>query len=212
MQETEVSFEVEIRYYFNDAEEAYRRLPFLKSSFDREITWTTRHYGLDLFKKDLILRISDMTRANGLQHSLGWKGRDIGKYANIREEVDEDISHGIIDSTVLKLLGGNADIPSPENVARELDRLGHLEFMSFHGRNLLGYDKSLGIATKLMNCPDINWPCIVEIEKTAHTEPEAVECEIDLMGISRKFSVGNRLVRAEPPTLLYRNLFGKLGT
>lgn len=210
MKETEVSFEVEIRFYFKDALEAYRSLPFLKSSFDREIIWTTKHYGFELFKTDQILRISEVTLADRLSHALGWKGPDLGKYANIRKEIDEDISYGIKDSLVLNLLGRNPDISSPEEAAQELARLGHGEFMSFRGRNLLGYDKTLGVATKLMNCPDLSWPCMVELEKTAWTVQETAEREAELMEINRKFKLENRLVREEPPTLLYRNLFGKL--
>jgi adenylate cyclase class IV len=209
MIKADISFEVEIRYRFKDSEEAYLILPFLKSSFDREITWVTKHYGLVLFKAGQVVRMSEVIRANELRNYLGWKGPDIGSFANIREEIDEEITGGIKDSAVLKLLGGNSDISSPKNAEDELERLGHHDFMSFHGINSLGYDKSTGLATKLMNCPDLKWPCMVELEKTAHTEQEARQCEGELMEISRKLKLADRLLKEEPPTLLYTRLYNK---
>jgi hypothetical protein len=208
--ESEVSFEVEIRCHFKDTDEAYKILPFLKSSFDREITWVTKHYGIELFKVGQVVRMSEVIRTNELRNYLGWKGIDIGFYANIREEIDEDITRGIKDSAVLTLLVGNSDISSPKDAEEELERLGHREFMSFYGRNFLGYDKTHGIATKLMNCPDLKWPCMVEIEKTAHTEQEARQCEDELIEISRRLKLADRLVKEEPPTLLYTRLHNKV--
>ena len=156
------------------------------------------------------MRMSEVISANELRNYLGWKGIDIGSYANIREEIDEDITRGIKDSAVLKLLGGNSEISSPEEAGQELARLGHWVFMSFHGINSLGYDETLNVATKLMNCFDLTWPCMVELEKTAHTEQEARERETELREISQMFKLDSRLVREEPPTLLYTRRFGKV--
>ena len=209
MPEFETSFEVEMRCHFQDPAEAYDTLPFLKSSIEREIGWVTRHYGLELFKAGQVLRMSEVIRPDGLQRYLGWKGPDIGTIANIRQEIEEDITNGINGSVVLKTVGGNSDISTPEAAEQELARLGHGEFMSFHGRNLLGYDKDLGIATKLMNCPDLSWQFLVELEKMARTEKEARQCEVELQELCVKFGLVNRLIREEPPTLLYTKKFGK---
>jgi adenylate cyclase class IV len=209
MIENKISYEVEIRCRFREAGEAYQILPFLKASLDREIEWSTRHYGLELFRAGQLLRMSEVTRDGRLGHFLGWKGEDTGTTANIREEIEEEITEGNNHSGVMQKIGGNPDIPTPEAARRELERLGHREFTAFHGHNLLGYDRKLGIATKLMNCPDLSVPCLVELEKTAATPEETLQRQAELIEIVRKFNLEKRLVREEPPTLLYNRLFKK---
>jgi len=209
MIENKISYEVEIRCRFREAGEAYQILPFLKASLDREIEWSTRHYGLELFRVGQLLRMSEVNRDGRLGHFLGWKGEDTGTTANIREEIEEEISEGNNHSGVMQKIGGNPDIPTPEAARRELERLGHREFTAFHGHNLLGYDRTLGIATKLMNCPDLSVPCLVELEKTAATPEETLHRQAELIEIVRKFNLEKRLVREEPPTLLYNRLFKK---
>jgi len=94
-------------------------------------------------------------------------------------------------------------IETLDAVVLELEHLGHREFMSFQGSDLAGYHKLLGIRVKLMTCPVLKWPLLVEIEKTADAEDEAVKCERALLELSRQFHLQSRLVREEPPSLLY---------
>ena len=211
MTATDITFEVEIRCRFQDAADAYRVLPFLKASFNREIDWTTRHYGRELFLAGQLLRMSEIVRDSRRGHFLGWKGEDTGTTANIREEIEEEITGGNRHSGVMGKIGGNRDIQAPEAARRELDRLGHREFMVFHGHNLLGHDHELGIATKLMYCPDLDVPCLVELEKTASSTEAALQRQTELAGLVRKYKLEKRLIREEPPTLLSNRLFGKTG-
>jgi hypothetical protein len=52
-------------------------------------------------------------------------------------------------------------------------------------------------------------PCLVELEKTAATPEETLQRQAELIEIVRKFNLEKRLVREEPPTLLYNRLFKK---
>lgn len=209
MIKTDISYEVEIRCRFQDAAEAYRVLPFLKASFNREIDWITRHYGRELFLAGQLLRMSEIVQDGHTGHFLGWKGEDSGTTANIREEIEEDITEGSIQSGVMTKIGGNHEIPAPEAARQELERLGHWEFMAFQGHNLLGYDRNQNIATKLMNCPDLSFPCLVELEKAAGTPGETLKCQAELVGLVEKYQLKKRLIREEPPTLLYQRSFKK---
>jgi len=109
----------------------------------------------------------------------------------------------------MKKIGGHEDIAAPADARQELEKLGHLEFTAFHGHNLLGYDKELDIATKLMYCPDIDIPCLVELEKTALNPAAAQQRQAELVWLVRQFDLEKRLVRDEPPTLIYNKLFKK---
>jgi adenylate cyclase class IV len=205
----QITYEVEIRCRFQNTAEAYQVLPFLKASLDREIDWVTRHYGLELFRAGQLLRMSEVIRDGRLGYFLGWKGEDTGTTANIREEIEEEITSGNNNSGVMKKIGGNYKITVPAAARQELERLGHREFMAFHGHNLLGYDRAQDIATKLMKCPDLSVPCLVELEKTAATPNEAVKRQTELRKLVRKYKLGKRLIREEPPTLLYNQQFNK---
>ncbi len=209
MSEKDAAFEVEIRCRFQDTAEAYQVLPFLKASFNREIDWITRHYGRELYLAGELLRMSDVVRHGRLGHFLGWKGKDTGTAANIREEIEEEITNGSRHCGVMQKIGGNQSIPTPEAARQELEKLGHREFTAFHGHNLLGYDKELDIATKLMNCPDIDIPCLVELEKTALTLGTAQQQQTELMWLVHQFGLEKRLIREEPPTLIYNKLYKK---
>ena len=109
---------------------------------------------------------------------------------------------------LLKQLGGREDIETSDGVIRVLERLGHHEFMSFRGKNVIGHYEPLGISVKLMSCPVLKWPLMVEIEKTADTEEEAKQCESELYELCGKLQLQDRLVREEPPLLLYVATFG----
>lgn len=201
------SFEVEIRCHFDSPEEAYKVLPFVRSCLRREISWVTRYYGLTLFKSGQLLRVSEVVYHGEVRHYLGWKGPDIGGFANIRQEVDEEITAGLVNSAIMRRLGAKGEIGTADAVGGELERLGHHQFMSFGGSDLTGYEEPLGLNVKLMTCPVLRWPLLVELEKTANTEEEATQCELELHELSTKFQLQSRLVREEPPSLLYAGLF-----
>ena len=93
-------------------------------------------------------------------------------------------------------------------MVRELELLGHRQFMSFRGNDLTGYNEPLGIEVKLMTCPELRWPLLVELEKTANTEKESRQREDELQEFCNEFQLHERLIREEPPSLLYTGLFG----
>ena len=196
-------FEVEVRCHFKDAEEAYQMLPFLHSSAEQEISWETRHFGVELFLADQVLRLSKVAGSRGLRHYLGWKGPDLGRFANVRQEINEDITNGIEYSTVLERLGAQRGIQTAEGAEQELGRLGHHEFMVFRGKSLVGHERRLGISTKLMSCSELTWPFLVELEKTAKTKREADQQEAELEQLCARFGLRSRIVREEPPSLLF---------
>ena len=201
-------YEVEIRFRFGSTGDAYAALPFLHSCLQLEGTATDTYYGLQLFRSGKMLRISDVHTANEERHYLAWKGPDIGQYANIRQELSEDVTGGVVNSAILKELGGKSELGSAGQVAQELERLGHHAFMWNEGRNLKGHYEPLGIDVKLMTWSRLKWPLMVEIEKIASTEEEARQCEKDLQRLSRRFKLEDKLVSEEPPSQLYVTFFG----
>jgi hypothetical protein len=79
--------------------------------------------------------------------------------------------------------------------------------MSWRGADLLGDYKPLGVSMKLMTCRTLKWPVLVEIEKSAKTKEEALVSENELRAFCDRFGLNDRLVRDEPPTLLYEARF-----
>jgi adenylate cyclase class IV len=90
-------YEVETRFAFNSQEEAVIALPFLIYSLKDEVIWETRIYGIDLFKTDKLLRTSDVQCNNKVKHFLSFKEPDVGRFCNIRLEIDEEITSGLED-------------------------------------------------------------------------------------------------------------------
>ena len=182
-------------------------MPFLVSCLRHEVTWSTTIYGLELFQSGQLLRAGETTIDSEIKYFLGWKGPDTGSFANIRQELDEEITSDGTSSAVLEHLGGNANVGTGKGVVEELGQLGHYEFMSLEGFNLSGYYEPQFISVKLMNCAMLKWPLLLELEKTAKSEEEAIRCEEELREVCRQFQFESRLVREEPPTLLYDALF-----
>jgi adenylate cyclase class IV len=199
-------FEVEVRCHFESAEEAYERLPFLRAPLKRTCDWETSIYGLKLFQSGQLLRTARVSYPHDTRYYLGWKGPDTGSFANIREEIDEEIGQAG-ESLILRRFGGGGRAGNLEETARELARLGQARFMSFEGTDSSGYYEAYGIKLKLMNCKDLRWPLIVEIEKTAESLEEAAVREEELKQICCQFHLDERLEREEPPTLLYEKRF-----
>ncbi|WP_371372420.1 tRNA (N6-threonylcarbamoyladenosine(37)-N6)-methyltransferase TrmO [Sporomusa aerivorans] len=197
------SYEVETRVYFADQKEAYAAVPFLKQSLHERFEWETATYGLDLFKAGKLLRVSVINRGNQQKVFWGCKGPDIGKLYNIRLEQDEEITGGVQASSILASLKG-PDVPvAPDNIEQVLASLGYEKFMSFAGTNWTGSYE--GVALKLMVCPALPYPVLVEFEKTACTPAEAFEQEQELQAFVARFGLEKRVIKKEPPTLLYES-------
>lgn len=201
-------FEVEFRCHFNNPDDAYQALPFMRSCLHRQVAWNGTFYGLELFQSGRVLRITDVVEGEDTQCYIGWKEPDTGKFANIRQEIVEDITTGIADSTILSFLGGRERIQNKNEAIQELERLGYNRFMSWTGTDLTGYYEPHNINVKLMSCAMLRWPFLVEIEKMATTEEEASRCESELYELNRKFQLQGHLVKEEPPSLLYARVFG----
>ena len=138
---------------------------------------------------------------------MGWKGCDTGTFANIREEIDEVITEGIKDSQILWKLGTQKRTMSRKDITAELKFLGHHRFMSFRGHDLFGTYEPLDVSMKLMTCRSLKWLVVVEVEKAATTREEALIREAELREFCDRFDLHDRLVREEPPTLLYATRF-----
>jgi hypothetical protein len=199
-------YEVEFRCHFESVDEASAFLPFLLPGLNRRCTWRTAIHGLSYFQSGKLIRTAEVIDNKGPIYYVGWKGPDTGKFANIRQEVDEEITP-TTSSCILKYLGGKAQVNNLNDVIGELNRLGHSQFMEFEGEDSSGYDEKYGVHLKLMTCRKLKWPLIVEIEKSANTLDEAACCEKSLYALCREFHLQDRVVREEPPTLLYNVTF-----
>lgn len=205
-----ISYEVETRFYFNSEEEVFERLPFLKEVLKREVKWETKTLGLEVFKAGKLLRFSEVFQDRERRIYLGYKDKDQGRVCNIRSEVDEDITRGVHRSLVLESVHGEGRAVDALNAMEIFEALGYKEFMTFEGKSLLGkYDKE-DLAVKLMYCDALKYPLLLEIEKTAASLEEAFKREKELAAFVEEYNLKDRMVREEPPTLLYEGLFTTL--
>jgi len=202
-------YEIEFRCHFNSAEEAYKVLPFLKASLTKEYTWFDNYHGIEVYKRGEVLRASGVAGTGGKRFFLGWKGTDSGNFANIRRELDEETTLGIPNSAIMLQFCSLQKSWTAAEIAPALEQVGYRKFMSYEGHSLTGRDDKLGVNTKLMHCPIIKWPLLVELEKLADSEGEARQCEKDLEIICRDYHLAQYLVKEEPGTLLYQAKFGK---
>jgi adenylate cyclase class IV len=202
-------YEVETRLNFSNPAQVWDRLPMFQPLMNNHaVEWDTIHYGPALFQTDQILRINHTVRQGKPGASLGWKGPDQGKSVNIRIEIEEDITGGIRDSKILTKLSGKKCFDSSTAVASELIELGHCKFMEYSGRNLTGEYEPQGFQLKLMlvSNPALRYPMLLEIEKTAHSLAEALEYEGEINEFIRRYRLEDRIVREEPPMLLFQAL------
>src|SRR5271157_5821284 len=196
-------YEVEIRCHFNNPDEAYRTIPFLRACLKHEVVWSSGIYGEEFFKAGKLLRMSKTTVDGRIEYYLGWKSEDTGTFANIREELDEVITGGVTESRILEKLGSQNRTLPRNKISAELKKLGYQRFMSWRGIDLLGDYPPLGVSLKLLTCHALKWPVLLEIEKSAKTKEEAPVRENELRDFCDRFGLHGRLVREEPPTLLY---------
>jgi len=200
-------YEVEIRCHFSSTDEAYRTIPFLRACLQHEMVWSSGIYGEEFFKAGKLLRMSKTTVDGRTEYYMGWKGMDTGNFANIREEIDEVITGGVTESRILQKLGSQNRTLPRNKISAELKKLGYQRFMFWRGADLLGDYPPLGVSMKLMTCRTLKWPVLVEIEKSAKTKEEALVSENELRAFCDRFGLNDRLVRDEPPTLLYEARF-----
>lgn len=201
------TFEVETRFSFGSRDELFRRLPFLVPCLRYNEAWITVFYGLDLFLTDQLLRIARISTGVKERRFLGWKGIDIGKFANIRQELQEDITDGVHNSSILHLIGAKVSLDSTEAVVHELEHRGYKPFMEFSGKNVVGIYEPLDLKVKLMYCSALEHPLLLEIEKTATTNEDAIAAEIELQLFTATYNLQQNVVRQEPPDLLYARIF-----
>jgi len=132
---------------------------------------------------------------------------DIGRIYNVRREIDEEISEGNLNSTILEMISGKKEGISPALIIETLEEFGHKEFMSFSGTSIIGNNPELGVELKLLSCPILRYPLFLEIEKTATSIEEALIEEIELSKLITSLSLETRVLIKEPPTLLYEALY-----
>ncbi len=203
-----ISYEVEIRFCTSTAEEAYALLPFLLASLGAEKAWFTEILGRKLYDAGKLLRIGRVPPTGDARYYLGYKEIDEGTFANIRLEWGEEITSGAPASPILAILGIEEPLATPQAVLERLQQAGHTPFMDFAGVDRQGYDPTLGLHTKLMRCPKIlGDQFMVELELSATSPAEARAAEEKLQQIAVDYGIVDRLLRAEPPTLLYQVSF-----
>ena len=203
-----VSYEIEIRFLAASAEEAYGILPFLEATLGPEKAWTTAIYGREIYESGKLLRVGRVPTADTVRYYLGYKGIDQGTVANIRQEWGEEITQGAPTSAILAQIGIHEPCTTPEAVIARLHEVGHFPFMDFAGVDRLGHDANLGVDTKLMRCPKIlGKQVMVELEMGAASYAAALVAERQLQQLAKDFHLVERLVHAEPPTLLYQVTF-----
>lgn len=198
-------YEVETRFNFQDEAEAYKTLPFLKKALKTELKWETLHFGPDLFREDIVLRVSRTNFAEHELQSLAYKEADIGEIINIRREYSEKISESFADSEIINILGGNRAVKNREDIIEEIEKLGHKRFMSFNGKSFVGDYKSFNL--KLMYTEQIKYPVLLEIEKAAADLKEANIMAKELLDFVQAYDLRKRMITKEPPTLLYEENF-----
>ena len=198
------SFEVETRFAFKNKYEAMKALPFLKECLNHEIEWTTKTFGPQLFESDILLRVSSVKSKNNCKYYIGYKEKDMGSFCNIRLELDEDMTNGLKNSKILYKLGIHDEHISIDNIENILIKNGYKDFMYFEGKSMLGRHLKHDLSLKLMECEYIKYPLLLEIEKKAYSPEEAVVLEDEIRSFVRLFKLTDKVIREEPPLLLYK--------
>ncbi len=200
-------FEVESRFKFKNKEEIFKALPFVEKSITQKVIWETTHYGLDLFKEDIVLRISNNEYNNNSVTSLAYKEADLGEGINIRREYREMITNDFNESHIVNILGGKKELKNSNQIIKELESLGHRKFMSFHGESYVGKYEPLNVDLKIMYCSQLKYPLLIEIEKAAADLKDAELKSRELMKLIKEYDLIHRLIKKEPPTLLFESKF-----
>ena len=203
------SYEIEIRFCVAEPAEAYTLLPFLERSLGAPKVWATDIVGRAVYESGRLLRLGRVPPTGSTRYYLGYKGPDLGSFANLRQEWGEEITDGITQSAILRMLDLADSYPTYTAVIAALTDAGHTPFMGFAGVDRLGYDASLQIHTKLCQCEAIlDQQFLIELEMSAASLEEAHAAEVRLQEIAEKYRITDRLFRDEPPTMLYKRTFG----
>ena len=199
-----MAYEVEIRFWMNDISYVWKKLPFLKGLEWKTEIWYTEMFGIQLFKAGELLRISKIKYVTQDRLFLGWKGVDKGKLANIRNELGEEITKGITNSAILPIIGIQDTVhKTSQSVINALNQSGFSPFMSFSGKNLVASDPVKKYRYKIMQCADIRYNPLIEVEKIAESLEESYKYENELQQFTRKNNLEQYRILEEPPTLLY---------
>lgn len=203
------SYEIEIRFCVERAEEAYTLLPFLEQSLGSPKVWSTDIVGQAVYESGRLLRLGRVPPTGNTRYYLGYKGPDLGSFANLRQEWGEEITGGITQSAILPIVGLADSYPTPTAVIEALTGAGHTPFMGFAGVDRLGYYAPLKVHTKLCQCEAIlDQQFLIELEMSAASLEEARAAEVRLQEIAEAYHITDRLFRDEPPTMLYKRTFG----
>ena len=201
-------YEVEIRFKVDDAAEAFALLPFFEESLGKQTAWDTDIIGREIYESGRLLRVGKVPPQGAMRHYLDYKDEDIGTFANIRREWGEEISDGAADSAILSKLGLAGSYSSADEIRTRLTEAGHTPFMSFTGEDRQGFYAPLQLQTKLMWCPKIlHTQFLIELEMAADSLDEALAAEAMLQQIAQKYGIIDRLIRDEPPTMLFQCSF-----
>lgn len=203
-----MTYEVEIRFVVDTPEEAFSTLPFLEESLRSPKSWATEIIGEAIFKDGRLLRIGQVIGDAEERRYMGYKGPDLGTFANIREEWDEEVTGGVQESEILAAVGLSGSFDSVDAVLAALDKAGHRPFMGFAGVDQLGFYAPLAVHTKLCHCEAIvDDGVLIELEMAARTLEEAKAAEVTLQEIAQEYNIVERLDPDEPPTMLYKRKF-----
>ena len=203
------SYEIEIRFCVEQAEEAYALLPFLEQSLGAPKVWATDIVGRAVYESGQLLRLGRVPPSGATRYYLGYKGADLGAFANLRQEWGEEITAGIVGSEILPMVGLAGSYPTQAAVVDALTGAGHTPFMGFAGVDRLGYYAPLQVHTKLCQCEAIlDHQFLIELEMSAPSLEEARAAEQRLQEIAEEYQITDRLFRDEPPTMLYKRTFG----
>jgi len=204
------SYEIEIRFCVGEPAEAYALLPFLAQSLGDPKVWATDIIGRDLYEAGRLLRLGRVPPSGQPRYYLGYKGPDLGTVANIREEWGEEITDGIGESAILAQLGLAGSHGTHAAIVELLQSTGYTPFMGFAGVDRLGYYAPLELHTKLCQCEAIlDKQFLIELEMSATSLEGARAAEVRLQQLAAEYGLLDRLVRDEPPTMLYKRTFGR---
>ena len=203
------SYEIEIRFCVEQAAEAFALLPFLEASLGAPKVWSTDIVGRAIYESGRLLRLGRVPPAGNTRYYLGYKGPDLGTFANLRQEWGEEITTGIVGSAILPTVGLTDSYTTATAVVDALTDAGHTPFMGFAGVDRLGYYAPLAVHTKLCQCEAIlDHRFLIELEMSASSLEDARAAERRLQELAEEYRITDRLFRDEPPTMLYKRTFG----
>lgn len=200
-------FEVESRFKFKNIEEIFKLVPFTENALEQKVIWEAAHYGLRLFKEDIILRLSSTEFNKNSVESIAYKEADLGRKINVRREYSEIITDDFKESQIVNILGGRTNLKNRSQIIKELEHLGHREFMSFNGESYVGRYEPLNIEIKIMYCNQLKYPLLLEIEKAAVDIKDAQLKSRELLELIEEYRLEQRIITKEPPTLLFESKF-----